>query len=69
MDQWGAFVFFVGWCGIALIYAYIMVPETAGRALENMDALFENPWYMMRRLLSMLPVASLMKNLKCKPHI
>lgn len=50
MHQWGAFVFFVAWCVIAIIYSYIMVPETAGRALENMDALFENPWYMMRKV-------------------
>lgn len=49
MNQWGAFVFFVAWCVIALAYAFIMVPETAGRALENIDTLFEHPWYMMRK--------------------
>ncbi|KAH8777441.1 general substrate transporter [Diaporthe sp. PMI_573] len=49
MNQWGAFVFFVVWCVIALVYAFIMVPETAGRALENIDTLFEHPWYMMRK--------------------
>lgn len=49
MNQWGAFVFFVAWCIIALIYSYIMVPETAGRALENINELFEHPWYMMRK--------------------
>ncbi|KAF2011988.1 putative transporter [Aaosphaeria arxii CBS 175.79] len=49
MNQWGAFVFFVAWCVVALIYSYIMVPETAGRALENMDALFEGPWWAMRK--------------------
>jgi hypothetical protein len=59
MNQWGAFVFFVAWCIIALIYAYIMVPETAGRALENMDALFENPWYMMRKVAVAAPNSKL----------
>lgn len=49
MDQWGAFLFFVGWCTIALVYSYISVPETSGRALENMDELFEQPWYKMRQ--------------------
>lgn len=49
MNQWGAFVFFVAWCVIALAYAFIMVPETAGRALENLDTLFEHPWYMIRK--------------------
>jgi sugar porter (SP) family MFS transporter len=49
MNQWGTFVFFAAWCAIALIYCFIMVPETAGRALENIDALFEHPWYMIRK--------------------
>lgn len=49
MHQWGAFLLFVGWCMIALVYSYISVPETAGRALENMDEIFEQPWYKMRQ--------------------
>lgn len=49
MDTWGAFLFFAVWCAIAIVYAYILVPETAGRALENIDELFERPWYMMRK--------------------
>ena len=49
MGKWGAFAFFAVWCLIALVYCFIMVPETAGRALENIDALFEHPWYMMRK--------------------
>jgi hypothetical protein len=49
MNQWGTFVFFAAWCGIALVYCFVMVPETAGRALENIDALFEHPWYMIRK--------------------
>lgn len=34
---------------IALVYSYISVPETSGRALENMDELFKQPWYNMRQ--------------------
>ncbi|KAF4534011.1 MFS quinate transporter [Lasiodiplodia theobromae] len=49
MNQWGAFVFFAAWCFIAIIYVFISVPETAGRALENIDDLFQHPWYMMRK--------------------
>lgn len=49
MGQWGAFLFFAGWCMIALVYSYISVPETSGRALENMDELFEQPWYKMKQ--------------------
>ena len=49
MDQWGAFLFFVAWCAIALVYVFIMVPETAGWALENIDSLFEHPWYLIRK--------------------
>jgi len=44
-----SFAFFAAWCFIALVYSFIMVPETAGRALENIDALFEHPWYMIRK--------------------
>lgn len=49
MNQWGAFVFFAAWCLVALIYVYISVPETAGRKLENIDELFQHPWYKMRK--------------------
>jgi hypothetical protein len=45
MDDWGAFIFFAGWCFIALIYVYLMVPEIAGLSMEEMDALFRGPWF------------------------
>lgn len=45
MDNWGAFIFFAGWCFIALIYVYLMVPEVAGLSMEEMDALFNGPWF------------------------
>ena len=49
MDVWGTFLFFAMCCLIALVYCFIMVPETAGRALENIDNLFQHPWYLMRK--------------------
>lgn len=49
MATWGAFLFFAVWCLIALVYSYVVVPETAGKALENIDELFERPWYLMRK--------------------
>lgn len=49
MDKWGAFIFFATWCVIALVYVFIMVPETSGRTLESMDKLFEHRWYEMRK--------------------
>lgn len=42
-NNWGAFIFFAGWCFVALVYVYFTVPETAGKGLENQDALFEQP--------------------------
>ncbi|KAM0754003.1 putative transporter [Meredithblackwellia eburnea MCA 4105] len=49
MAGWGAFVFFAAWCLIALIYGYIMVPETSGRSLESMNRLFDLKWYEIRK--------------------
>ncbi|KAI1046004.1 hypothetical protein LB505_010810 [Fusarium chuoi] len=48
MHNWGAFIFFAGWCLVALIYVFFAVPETAGLPLEHIDALFECPWWQIR---------------------
>ena len=45
MDNWGAFIFFAGWCFIALLYVFFMVPEIAGLSMEEMDAIFSGPWF------------------------
>lgn len=45
MNNWGAFIFFAGWCFIALLYVFFMVPEVAGLSMEEMDALFKGPWF------------------------
>ncbi|KAI8184328.1 Quinate permease [Colletotrichum sp. SAR 10_75] len=44
-DQWGAFLFFAGWCFLALLYVFFTVPETAGVDLEKIDELFQGPWF------------------------
>ncbi|CAI9633440.1 unnamed protein product [Alternaria burnsii] len=47
MNNWGAFLFFAGWCFISLVYVFVAVPETAGLSLEHIDALFEGPFWQM----------------------
>ncbi|OAR02105.1 hypothetical protein LLEC1_05475 [Akanthomyces lecanii] len=46
--NWGAFMFFGAWCGIAVIYVYLIVPEIAGLSVEEMDAVFTGPWLAAR---------------------
>jgi len=43
--NWGAFIFFAGWCFISLFYVYLMVPETAGLSVEEIDDVFKGPWF------------------------
>lgn len=43
--NWGAFIFFAGWCFISLIYVYLMIPETAGLSVEEMDEIFRGSWF------------------------
>jgi hypothetical protein len=47
MDNWGTFLFFAGWCSLSLIYVFVAVPETAGLSLEQLDVLFEGPFWQM----------------------
>lgn len=49
MHQWGTFLFFAGWCFIALLYVYVAVPETAGLSMEATDKLFEGPFWQTSR--------------------
>ena len=48
--RFGAFVFFAVICCCSLVYVFFALPETAGRSLESLDALFERPWYTVRRV-------------------
>lgn len=47
MDNWGAFIFFAGWCFVALLFTFFTVPEMAGHSVEQLDALFEGPWWQI----------------------
>lgn len=43
-DNWGAFIFFAAWCGIAILYVFLLVPEMAGYTVEEIDRMFTGPW-------------------------
>lgn len=43
-DNWGAFIFFAAWCGVAILYVFLLVPEMAGYTVEEIDQLFTGPW-------------------------
>ncbi|KAL1875488.1 hypothetical protein VTK73DRAFT_10038 [Phialemonium thermophilum] len=49
MDNWGAFLFFAGWCFLALVYVFLTVPEISGLNMEQTDELFKGPWFSIRR--------------------
>ncbi|KAF2171560.1 hypothetical protein M409DRAFT_63781 [Zasmidium cellare ATCC 36951] len=42
-DRYGAFIFFASICALSLVFAFLCMPETAGRSLESLDLLFERP--------------------------
>lgn len=48
-NNWGAFIFFAGWCFISLLYVYLMVPETSGLSVEEMDDIFRGSWFNAAR--------------------
>lgn len=45
MDNWGAFIFYAGWCAFALVYVYLVVPEIANLTLEEIDDVFRGSWF------------------------
>lgn len=44
-NNWGAFIFFASWCFVAIIYTFLMVPETRSLSVEELDELFKGPWF------------------------
>ncbi|KPM41999.1 hypothetical protein AK830_g4587 [Neonectria ditissima] len=38
----GTYIFFGSWCVLAAIWAYLLVPETKGKSLEQMDEVFKD---------------------------
>lgn len=49
MQNWGFFVFCTMVCVLGFVWVWFFVPETAGRSLESMDALFSLPWHQIGR--------------------
>ncbi|KAA8895551.1 hexose transporter protein [Sphaerosporella brunnea] len=49
MTSSGTMFFFAAVLVIGLVYVWFFLPETAGRSLESMDALFNLPWYQIGR--------------------
>jgi Sugar (and other) transporter len=37
---YGTYIFFACFCALAAIFSYFLVPKTAGKTLEQMDAVF-----------------------------
>ncbi|PIA96083.1 putative quinate permease [Cercospora beticola] len=37
---YGTYIFFAAWCGLAGVWAFLFVPETQGKTLEQMDEAF-----------------------------
>lgn len=48
-NNWGAFIFFASWCSLALVYVYLMVPETSNMSVEQINHIFEGSWLNARR--------------------
>lgn len=48
--RYGAFAFFASVCSVSFVFVYFCMPETAGRSLESMDALFERPLYTIYKV-------------------
>lgn len=44
-NNWGAFIFFAGWCFLALFYVYLVVPEIAGLGSQDIEDIFRGPWF------------------------
>jgi sugar porter (SP) family MFS transporter len=47
--RYGAFALFASICILSLAFVYVAMPETSGRSLESMDALFDRPWYTVHK--------------------
>lgn len=49
LSPMGTFWFFTAMTVIGGVWAWFFIPETSGRSLESMDALFTLPWYKIGR--------------------
>jgi hypothetical protein len=44
-NNWGAFLFFAGFCFLALTYVFFVVPDTTGISVERVEDIFNGPWF------------------------
>ncbi|KAK9384648.1 general substrate transporter [Lipomyces mesembrius] len=49
MNTYGYFSFCTVVCSLGLLWVWFFVPETSGKSLEAMDALFQLPWHQIGR--------------------
>jgi len=49
MHTYGFFYFCTVVCALGLAWVWFFVPETRGKSLESMDALFSLPWHQIGR--------------------
>ena len=45
----GTFFFFAAVTALGFIWQWFLLPETTGKSLESMDAMFQLPWYVIGR--------------------
>jgi len=50
MHQWGLFAFWTVIGVLAALYIFLLIPETSGVSLEDMDRLFERRWWQIGML-------------------
>lgn len=49
-DRWGAFVFFACICILGVIFVFLCIPDTTGRSLEEITAIFDTPAFSIWRV-------------------
>lgn len=49
-DRWGAFAFFAAICVLGLTFVFLCIPDTTGRSLEEITAIFDTPAFSIWRV-------------------
>lgn len=57
-DRWGAFVFFAVICLFGVAFVFLCIPDTTGRSLEEITAIFDTPALSIWRVAYANPAAS-----------
>ena len=56
-DNWGAFFLFAGLCFLGILYVFFMVPEVSGLSVEEIETLFQGPWFEAYKKTARQPAA------------